>query len=243
MKTTAYLSLITASFFTFSCASPLPIAKLEVVNPESTYWQQGMEIVTLTNDSLEVELGFVRKENAHYLFDVTITNYRSTPVLIDPSAFYYIPIHQNDTLKLVRAENPESRILDKEMELSRLEAKEYNKALSGVIFGSVELANEVAKVGSDTPQEENEYSILDQTNADLIEIEQQKNSTINQLSYWETKTLRKTTLFSNHYVQGQILMIWTQEANQIWVLIPVDNQEFEFRYNQILHSSYHRPTQ
>lgn len=241
MKTTAYLSLIIASIFTYSCASPIPIAKLEAIDPESSYWQQGMEIVTLTNDSLDVEMGYLRREGAHYLFDLTITNRRSMPVLIDPTNFFYQPIfEQNRTEAIVRAENPENHILFEEKRLAQLEADSRNNAISSLVVGTVELA---AAVATSTEDENDDQTYARNYTEEEIRIDYETQNAINQRSYWETSALRKTTLFPNHYVQGLVFMKWNRTADQIWVLIPVDDQEFEFRYNQILHPSYHRPPQ
>ena len=231
MKTTASLLSIIIVLIFGACASPLPISKLEPVNDTESYWLNGMEVVTYSHDSLSVELGFVRTENEFYVFDVMITNHRSSLVLIDPSQLLYIPISiDRDTLNYVYAENPESRIIYEEMRLAQLDADAKNNVTSSLITGTLELATSMATNSDETEERVYENNYFNEA----YRIDYESNVALDQLSYWETQSLRKTTLFPNHFVKGRVMMKWTRKADEVIVLIPVDNQEFEFPFHQNL---------
>lgn len=232
--TTSPLSIIIVLIFG-ACASPLPISKLEPVSNTESYWLNGMEVVTYSHDSLSVELGFVRTENEYFIFDVMITNHRSSLVLIDPSQLLYIPISiDKDTLNYVYAENPETRIINEEMRLAQLDADAKNNVTSSLISSTLELATAIAINSEETEENEYENNYLNEA----YRIDYESNVAIDQLSYWETQSLRKTTLFPNHFVQGHVMMKWTRKADEVIVLVPVAGHEFEFVFNQRLYRLY-----
>ena len=222
-----------------SCASPLPISKLTPVNPENSYWINGMEITRQTIDSVDVELGFIRREGPLYVFDVAITNRRTTPLLVNPSEFIYFSTSaKGDTLSHILAENPEHRILSEELRLAQLEADSKNNATSSLISATVELASNIAMAADADSENEEDYTYEANHLEEAYRINYETNQAIDQRSYWETSSLRKTTLFPEHYIQGQVFFKWTQNADQIWVLLPVENIEFEFMYRQHLYRAY-----
>ncbi len=236
----SYLSLITFTFlFITSCASPLPVSKLQSTGETEVHWNNGIEILTQNMDSLTIEAGFIRNEGSNYTFDISVTNFGNSPVLVDPAEIYYLPIRiDDDTLNLVRAVNPEHKILEEEKAISQLNADEKNKLAGGVLIGSLELAGEIASVGSNNESEEDDYSALDGISVDLAEIDRQRSYATDQRSYWDTQTLRKTTLFPRHFVQGQVIMRWSPEAEFILLRIPVGGLEFSFPFRQMIHPVY-----
>ena len=215
-----------------SCATPVPVSRLEPVHASNSYWLNGTEMVIRSQDSLEIEMGYNHRKGNLYAFDVTITNYGTTPVLVDPTTFFYRPVTKHgDTLTIVWAENPETNILNQEITISRFQAQRSNKSTSGLLFGTMELAVDI----SSSDSESNHNSVLEQTEEEIATIDAQINSAENQIQHWESQALRKTTLFPDHYLQGQVYFKWTSKAKIIAVFIPIDNVEFEFTYQQTLH--------
>jgi hypothetical protein len=232
MKASSLSLLIISAFFGLSCVSPLPVSQLEPADEYESFWVDGSEVLTQTKDSLSIELSYLRREGQLFVFNMTVANLSSSPLLVDPSTFYYLPIvHTGDTLKMVRAVNPENVILDREKTISKLDASRKNKMTQGAIFGSVEVASMIASVGKDESDQGDDYSIIDQTQADIAEIDYQTMQAIEQRNYWENESLRKTTLFPDHYVQGRIYMRWTRHADTVWLFIPVNQTMFEFIYD------------
>lgn len=230
MKLYLPLIVITAGLLSLNCASPLPISKLTPVQDETYFWQNGREILTKKQEGLVVELAYKNKNDGLFIFDITIVNETETDLLIDPSRFYYVPVDEyGDSLNIVLAENPESRILDQEIHLSRLDADQSNQLLSSVIWGAVQATTELAD--NNYESDENEYSMYDHHQEKLAEIKFDQWDASEQKDYWETQTVRKTTLFPEYYVTGQFLMKYHKKADKVLIVLPVGDQIFRFGFD------------
>ncbi len=219
-----YISLIA------SCATPLPISKLEPYQPTETYWLNGTEVITQTQDQLSVEIGFLKRDGLLYSFDVLITNQSNETILIDPTLFSYKPITtRDDTLIQVNATDPEKMILNAEITASRLDAERQRKIGQGLFFGAIELAADIADEDSDY-----ENTTLQNTTVELMEIDLEKDRVLSNQVYWENGPIRKTSLLPEHYIQGEIFMEWTKKAEIIVVTLPIGEQIFEFPFKQTL---------
>lgn len=215
---------------TLNCVSPAPISKLKPLSTENYVWQNGREVITKKQGALSVELSYKNKSEGLFVFDITLVNESDTDILIDPSRFYYVPVDESgDSLTLVMAEDPENRILDQEIHLSRLDANHSNQLLSSVIWGAVQATTELAD--NNYESDENEYSMYDHHQEQLAEIDFDKWNASEQKNYWETQTIRKTTLFPEYYITGQFLIRYHKKAKKVLIVIPVGEQQFTFEFN------------
>lgn len=236
MKKLFFITILLTSLFAISCATPLPISQLKSVKHDRSHWIQGVEIITESKDSIDVELGYIRTDGVWYIFDVWVTNRGEQEIVIEPTQISYKPVDfSGDTLNRVFAEDPEFRILDEQKKLAQLQADSKNLALNSIVSSTIELAAISAIEDTD---DSGDY-VYDYNYAEeAYRIDLESASAIDQRTYWETKALRKTTLFPDHYIQGQVYMKWTKKASRIILNITVGDTEFEFQYRQFLKSPY-----
>lgn len=228
--------LLFASFFLWSCATPAPISKLEATNDNSFFWQNGRQILVQNKDSVFVELAYQQRAGELFVFDITIANESSEEILIEPSQFLYVPITKaGDSLETVRAENPEERILEQDIQVSKLTAQRTNELMSAAFWATLEVSAGIAAAIEGEPiydEHDDDYIYYHRSN--IAEIEFEKWDATEQKDYWENQAIRKTTLFPGHFITGQILMKREKNSDLIWVLIPVESHTFDFFYNHQL---------
>ncbi|SMO67561.1 hypothetical protein [Gracilimonas mengyeensis] len=239
---TSFLTItLLALFVAAGCASPQPISLLEGDSEESKFWHQGQEFLTYTTKGITAEIAYSREAGELYIFDVAVYNETDTELLVDPASFYYRPVRNfQDSLLLVYAEDPESRLLEIDKDLSRLKAEEINQSISSALMATAELTAVVAsEVGKSTEEEKDElYQSIEysthERNLERTKIELENMNARQQRDFWKSQTLRKTTLFPNQYITGQVFFPRNIKADEVILILPLANKEFSFKYRQEL---------
>ncbi|MFV1885278.1 MAG: hypothetical protein ACMZ7B_12375 [Balneola sp.] len=221
-----------------SCAIPAPISQLSPDEKHDSFWLNGRQVLYQAKDSIFVEVSFYERQENLFIFDITMINESGNNVLIDPSVVFYIPISSTgDTLRSISAVNPETKILEQQMRINKLDAKRRSEARSALLFGSLELA---ASLSGDYPSEDNEPNALDRYYIETARIDAETIGVLEQKEYWETQPVRKTTLFDDHYTTGQIFLKYRKKVDKLGLIIPLGNQQFEFWFNhsEIKHQDF-----
>ena len=148
-------SLLVIVLFLTSCAAPRLVFQLTPEAPEGNY-EMGREYLSLSNDSVDVELGFDGMHGEHLVFDFVVINRTPNKLSIDPSDFYYVVLDSAsaDSSKFPprMAIHPE-RILhhyDETLE-NKQEAKHVNSFLGFLDAGIGLLANTTAFIATENP--------------------------------------------------------------------------------------------
>ena len=234
ISTTFFLAV--TSTIILSCATPAPISKLDATSENAFFWQNGRQVLVQNEDSIFVELAYQQRAGELFVFDITIANESSEDILIDPSQFLYIPITKaGDSLGTVHAENPEKRILEQDIQVSKLTAQRTNELISAAFWATLEVTAGVAAAIEGEPiydEHDDDYIYYHRSN--MAEIEFEEWDALEQKDYWENQAIRKTTLFPGHFITGQILMKRERKSDTLWILIPIQNYTFEFFYNHQL---------
>lgn len=234
------LSLLISAFLFTGCTSPKPLSILEADEPTQKFWHQGQEFVVASANGITIETAYNREVGEYYAFDFAIYNESDIELLVDPSGFYYLSIEDGDSTKLTAAENPEEQLLEIDKELSRIEAEEINHSIRSALAATVELTAVVAsELSNENEHERRELRASirhnwHERNLEKAEIEYDQLSTLEQRDFWKTQTLRKTTLFPDQYITGQIFFSKDLEAEKIILNMPVENELFEIKYHQRL---------
>lgn len=239
MKYLFYTALL--PILLLSCATPAPISQLTATDENNPIWVDGREVLTQRNDSLTVEVSYYEKQNNNFIFDITIVNQKQEAITIDPLNFSYIPISTSgDTLNPVLAVDPEYRILKHQMKISQLDADRKNEIVSTLIFGSIELATDIA---DDNPQDsyydEHQPSIFDMHEREIAKIDYNQLNTHERKSYWENQSLRKTTIFSEYYTSGQIFLKYKKNIDKVGLVFSIDDTYFEFWFDHFIIKPYY----
>ena len=217
-----------------SCATPAPISKLTSSQSEITFWSNGREVLTQSKDSISIEVSFYEKQNNLFIFDITVANEKDKSVIIDPIQFSYLPIStKGDTLNAITATSPESKILEHQMRLSKLEAERKNELTELLIFGSLEIVSELSKP-EDYEGHDHYPSSFDIYEREIANINYRELTSIDGKVYWENQTIRKTTLFSDHYLSGQVLFQYKKDVKKIGLRLSIEGIDFEFWFEHLL---------
>lgn len=130
-----------------SCATPAPIYRL-TPDRKDTRWLSGREYLSDMKDSIAIVLAYTGTSDQNILFDLEISNYSSTDILIDPANFTFKGLNANkESLFLVRnnqyvqawgkAKNPEVEILETYKKENRAESQAKNARTAAIVTAVV----------------------------------------------------------------------------------------------------------
>ncbi len=214
---------------------PRPVVKIESAESE-IFWSNGKQFVSKEKGNVEVIAAFEKVDDYNLVFDIEVINNTRDTFLICPEQFYYTKIGQkeSDTLQKVMAYDPEVRLFNIEMSLSKQDADRINSKKTSFLEGALQVAVDVSPK-TDEEREENRANKRDRKNSQL-EKEEQVISSINSLNrskrYWANEVLRKTTLIPRQAVYGKIYFNRTIPVNGYILHIPVGDQIYDFKYSQ-----------
>jgi len=224
-----------------SCVAPRVVTQLTPEAPDGHY-EMGREYISLSNDNIDVELGYDGIHGENLVFDFVVVN-RSPGVLsINPSDFYYVLLDSStaDSSKLPprMALHPE-RVLfhyDETLEAKSGE-KSANSFLGFLEAGFGLLANTTAFLATDNPG-----YIVDAVFSTLGTADHYMNqdkkisediSTINQeKDIVKEGIFRLSHLPAGKVVNGYVYFPQNPDSGYYMFCFPVEDQLFQFVYHQ-----------
>lgn len=235
-KTTFIIAAASAILALQSCQSPRNIVKLHP-EKENVKWRYGQQFVADSLNGIVYEVGYEQLRDNRYWFDFSITNRSNIPILIDPTDFYCQAFDEDMqplTEEKVSAIDPETEILETEMELSKIEAREVNQIGFSFLAAGIDVASGIAVATDNNPHNNhmrthlyhhalaaNAHNAFESEN--LAEI----------MDSWKSSTIRKTTLETNYSMQGKVFFPAFREAAFVKLYLPVDNDEMEMEFKQV----------
>lgn len=230
-----------------ACFSPKPVVRLAPhASNEHCEWFLGKQFVHVEQDGIAISFAYDRADDAHLILDFEVSNYSDEVILIDPGRFYYTLSSRLDDPKKgesnairKKAIDPENKILEIDLESSRLEANRKNKQVLLASLAAVATVATVAAISKDEKKGEKEKTSYHQQNqqrkqeiagawADLMigtaftsdrvnftKAKQQGNLR-NLRQNWEQIPLRKTHLYPQESIAGKILYERDLKSNMIY---------------------------
>lgn len=226
-----------------ACATPYHV----MVKPAAgaNRWQNGVEVVSSRQDSVDVRLGVVSTSGPWLEFDVTVHNQSARPVLVAPEAFYLdaygAPAGSavaSGPLR-VQADNPEQAL-----QQLRQQAEYHQKQSTNVPATELlsSLSNLVDDLSSTKRKETEAQRNARQANyhAEMARYEQERTSHAVQagsardaVSGLEQAMLRKTTLDPGGVLRGRVrFRRYTDLATRLRVVTPVAGRELAAEFTQ-----------
>lgn len=224
-----------------SCVAPQLIIQLTPEAPEGKF-EMGREYISLSNDSIDVELGYDGFRGEHLIFDFVVVNRTPYELSVNPSDFYYVVLDSAlaDSSKLPprMAIHPE-RILhhyDETLE-TKQEAKEINSLLGFMEAGIDLLVNTTAFIATDDPgyivdavlgtlgTADYYVSNDNQISADISMINSEKE-VVNQ------EIFRSGKIPSGKVMNGYVFFPKHPDTEYYMFCFPMDDQLFQFVYHQ-----------
>lgn len=235
------------SFFLFialvlsSCVAPRVGLKLNPEAPEGHY-EMGREYISLSNDSIDVELGYDGVYGEHLVFDFVVINRTPEVLSINPSDFYYVLLDSagSDTSKLPArmAVHPE-RILHQYEETldSNLGAKGVNTFLGLLETGVGLLANTSAFIATEDPGYIIDAVFSTLGTADYyVTQDKQINANISMISsekdIVDEEIFRLGKIPPGKVTSGYVYFPKHADTEYYMFCFPVQDQLFQFVYNQ-----------
>ncbi len=218
-----------------------PVLRLIPEAPEG-HFEMGREYITLSNDQVEVELGYDGMFEGYMVFDVVVVNGTAEPFSIDPSAFHYLLLDSPDADSSVLPPFnvvPPDKIL-KKYDLA-LETRSTEKSINS-LFGMIETGIGILASASVFLSTENPGAIVDgvfntvgtagyyvghgrQIGNELEQIHSEKEKV-------STEMLRSGEIPPGQVVSGFVFFPVFEETGYIMICIPVEEQVFQFVYKQ-----------
>ncbi len=239
MKDLRTIFLVLLSVVVCCSCSPEPVFRLEAINGNST-WYQGVEYVQSTRQDVVVTTAYYRHIDDYAILDVEVANYSDSVLWVDPASFRYTAYKSKSGSEYYiaggMAMDPEVQILEIDKAISRERAGERTARFWDVMDVTVSLAEAIV----DTEETEGERVRESQEREERAveravrkqEHKYEMNSLQSHRQIWELDALRKTDLFPDEYIRGQVYLPLVQDATSIEVEIPAGETLHTFRYRQ-----------
>lgn len=221
---------------------PRPVFRLRSLSDQTT-WYKGTEYIHSTADSITVTVAYVRHTRENVIFDVEVANSSDGIVRVDPVYFSYTAFEspRGNTLASGHAINPETKLLQIDMEISDEEADQKTMLLFAAIGATAIIVEEIADNDDDdedTPNDEvgeaaATYALAATTSAGIENSEYEEGSLRYNRERWSNETLRKTDLFPDEYINGKVFFPISEDAKIFQIKIKTGNTIHTFRFRQL----------
>lgn len=248
MNKSVIIFIILIGFLLNGCFTPAPIITISPAESE-ILWERGVGLIEKSDHDISVLAGFFESHNDLVCFDVTIQNSSEQNITVDPKFFECLdqtnvnldryerpPISQH-----MYALNPEIQIQGIDAELLKENARyQSSAAIEGVgaMLGLIADVSAFFKPLTQEQKDERNHQREEDKNR-WNEQESQHYQTVESLNqkktFWQTETLRKTTLQPNQTVRGKVFYQRLTQAKLLKLRFPCDQAcvEMYFKQNKV----------
>ena len=231
-----------------SCTAPRVVTQITPEAPEGHY-EMGREYISLSNDSIEVELGYDGIHGENLVFDFVVINRTPRVLSLNPPDFYYVllnsSIADSSMFPPRMAIHPE-RILHHYEETLEAKAgeKSTNSFLGFLEAGIGLMANTTAFIATENPGYivdavfntlgiVEHYVTRDHQISNNISVIKQEKEIVKE------EIFRFTSLPPGKVVNGYVSFPRTRDTDYYMFCFPVEDQLFQFVYKQQLVYHYY----
>ena len=244
MKLLQRLSILSVSGLLSACGPSYFLTMKPAA--ENTTWHEGREVVLQEQDSVVVQISFVRYEGKELVFEALVENNSAQPILVAPAQFFYQPVTTQAAVAgtptsvpgRVAAIDPEQRMRQLETTLA-YEAKEATKVSFGELLTTLShITENVASIKkTETDEEIDEREQRQQSEQDYYTNQRLEHSiAADEVQYKKEEVgqrlMRKNTVPPDEYIRGYIYFPRTDAADVIRVVVPVSKQPITFDFTQ-----------
>lgn len=216
--------------------SPEPVYRLkaEADNDQTSYYQ-GVEYIHMQKDSVQLTVGYYEHTSNLFALEVEVINNSDRIVRVTPDSFKYEsyigeqPENPGKLLTVNTAKDPEQKILNIDMELSRQKASQQSDEFLYYTLQGLTLASTVA---TDTKEEreEAEKDLVDNEVHQQIDREEyryNRSSLRQSRQFWEDEVLRITDLWPNESIRGLVYFKTDPEASLYNIVMKIEELHFK----------------
>lgn len=243
MRLIKHIGFFLLLIFGLNACAPRPVFRLQSLGDQST-WYQGTEYIHSTADSVTVTVAYIRHTREKVIFDVEVSNYSDEIARVDPVYFTYQAFKSrtaNRSFVSGRAINPESKLLQIDMEISDEEADQKTMLVFAAIGATAIVAEEIADNDEEEEDDYNDevneaaatHALIAGTAAGIENSEYEVGSLRYKRERWTNETLRKTDLFPGEYINGKVYFPIAEDAKLFQIKIKTGNTIHTFRFRQL----------
>jgi hypothetical protein len=221
-----------------ACATAEPVVRLTPREPVQR-WHQGRAVLVRSAAGVQVALAYDRNVDDLVAFRLEVRNLRQADLLVDPrhvtgtlcrpAPGATAPLHCWARVAFV---NPESMAAQVEVSRAQAQAGHQNEQswLTGLLFLS--LAADVAHVSRGRLDRSDTLEVATRMDAASARHGTSELRFGSALEFWQSATLRRTTLSPGQAVSGLVLMRRRPEAPTVVVEVALADQRFWFHFDQ-----------
>ncbi len=231
-----YFFIVVIALLLSSCATPLPIYQLKPAGK-----------IELRYPTMEMTLMYERTVGELLIFDIAIKNLSDSIIEVNPTEFYCYSLRNlTDTSAyggVIFATDPEYQITSFGKTIDNKMANYDEEVGTNGLVTFIDFVGDVINIGKKTREEkeseekercEREREYEERKQDYYIELER----LIKKRSYWENKSLRKTTIFSEKTISGKIHFSkenFMKDIPYLKVKLPIAKQvtEYTFEYYKL----------
>lgn len=234
-------SLIVIALIMASCVAPRVVTQLTPEAPDGHY-EMGREYIALSNESIDVELGYDGIHGENVVFDFVVINRTPGDLSINPSDFYYVLLDSStaDSSKLPprMALHPERVLFHYDETLKSKSGEKNVNSFLGILeagFGLV--VNTTAFLATDNPGyivdavfstlgTAHHYVNQDKRISEDISMINQEKDIVKE------EIFRISHLPAGKVVSGYVYFPQNPDPGYYMFCFPVEDQLFQFVYHQ-----------
>lgn len=228
--------------------SPEPVYRLkaEADNDQTSYYQ-GVEYIHMQKDSVQLTVGYYEHTSNLFALEVEVINNSDRIIRVAPDSFKYEsyvgeqPENPGKLLTVNTAKDPEQKILNIDMELSRQEVRQKGDEF---LFYTLQGLTVASAVAADTKEEREEAGEDLAENAvhqqiDRAEYRYDRSSLRQSRQFWEGEVLRITDLWPNESIRGLVYFKTDPEARLYNIVMKIEELHFNTWFLQQKYQPQH----
>lgn len=216
--------------------TPQPIYIFKPLHQQSK-WLNGREVSKVNFAGIELLVYFESTLNDQHVFNVSVNNMSDSEVTIDHENFSFL-LTNNETLTTITPVNPEQKVIDYQVKLSKEVARYKSLDTNLLIVDLIDTVTDVATIASpktkQSIQNEREFDRKLEAHKESNESTHERKSTsINTLLHqWRNEALRKTTLAPGFQLRGDIYFPRFEPAESMNLSIRINNETVTIPYTK-----------
>lgn len=230
--------------WTFQACSPEPVYRLKAeAEEDQTSYYQGVEYIHMEKDSVQLTVSYYEHTSDFFALDVEVLNNSNRIVRVAPESFAYEsydgypPENPGNLLKVSTAKDPEQKLLNIDLALSKQKAQQKGDEFFFFALQGLTLAKAIT-ADSKEEQEEAGEDLVENTvrqQIDRSEYRHNRSGLHESREFWKAEALRITDLWPGESIRGLVYFENNPDAILYNILAEIEDLHFNTWFMQQKH--------